>query len=420
MSRGNASSPSGPGRSDQYDMVQFGRRRPPRGRWAAWAVLLAAAVLAAVFVTAAHGRKPPAAAASGGTPAPAAPAPVVVSELGHRLLGATGSWELFGLAGGEVVRIQPAQGRITRTMIPPLLSTGPVSFLAGPGQVIIRPLDFVPGYLVPDGRPARELRGVLGNGGPVFPGPAPGQVWVPVGSGDHVSLSLARMDGTTLGASFPVPGGDSSLMAALADGGGYVLVPGASGWYDARPGAFHLVTRGAVVAVGPTRWLAVECHGKTHCTPVVIDSAGGARRILPGNALPWWHADADIFPGTISPDGSTAAVFGTGNAGTPTLHLIDLTSGADHQLAVQGPPGAGAMAWSPDSRWLFAAASPVQARTLIAVNARTRRAADLGITLPQVSQVAVESTPQPDDGRQPRQAPDDSRKRLVPRQYFRV
>jgi hypothetical protein len=62
------------------------------------------------------------------------------------------------------------------------------------------------------------------------------------------------------------------------------------------------------------------------------------------------------------------------------------------------------MAWSPDSRWLFAAASPVQARTLIAVNARTRRAADLGVTLPQVSQVAVESTPQPDNGRQPRQS----------------
>ena len=259
--------------------------------------------------------------------------------------------------------------------------------------MIIRPLDFVPGYLVPDGRPARELRGVLANGGPVFPGPAPGQVWVQAGSGDHVSLSLARMDGTTLGASFTVPGDDSLLMASLADGSGYVLVPGAGGWYDARPGAFHLVTTGAVAAVGPTRWLAVECHGTTRCAAVVIDSASGARRILPGNALPWWHAGAAIFPGTISPDGSTAAVFRTGNAGTSTLHLIDLTSGADDQLAVQGSPGAGTTAWSPDSRWLFAAASPVQARTLLAINARTRRVADLGVTLPQVSQVAVESTP---------------------------
>jgi len=35
----------------------------------------------------------------------------------------------------------------------------------------------------------------------------------------------------------------------------------------------------------------------------------------------------------------------------------------------------------------------VQARTLLAINARTRRVADLGVTLPQVSQVAVESTP---------------------------
>ena len=86
-----------------------------------------------------------------------------------------------------------------------------------------------------------------------------------------------------------------------------------------------------------------------------------------------------------------------GPAQTAILHLINLSTGSDRRVAMapaaQGPQGSPGLTWSPDSRWLFAAASPVQARTLIAVNVRTRRAADLGVTLPQVSQVAVESTP---------------------------
>jgi len=357
-----------------------------------WPVLLVVAALAAALAVAVtHSRKPPAATGHGGTPT-TAPAPVVVTEVGHRLLGATGNWALFGLTAGEVVRIQPAQGRITRTVVPALLSTGPVSFVAGPDQVIIRPLDFVPGYLVPDGRPARTLPGVLSNGGPVFPGPAPGQVWVQTGSGNHTALSLATVDGRKLGVSIRFPGGNASLLSSSSDGRGYFLVPWAGGVYDARPGALHLVTTGTVAAVGPTRWLAVEC-GSKHCADVVIDPASGARRILPGHALSGPPAGAAMFPGTISPDGSTAAVFRANQTGTLTLHLIDLTSGASYQLAVQGSPGEGTAAWSPDSRWLLVAASPIQARNLVAVNARTRRVGDLGVALPQVSQLTVENTP---------------------------
>jgi hypothetical protein len=392
VSPGSAPYPSGPGGSDQYDVVQFGRQRPPRGRWPIWPVLLVVAVLAAALDAAiTHSAKPPAATGHRGTPA-TAPAPVV-TEVGHRLLGATGNWALFGLAAGEVVRIQPAQGRITRTIVPPLQSTGPVSFVAGPDQVIIRPLDFVPGYLVPDGRPARALPGVLSNGGPVFRGPARGQVWVPAGSGGHTSMSLATVDGQRLGVSIRFAGGNAALLSSRSDGRGYFLLEWAGGVYDARPGALHLITTGTVAAVGPTRWLAVECGGSTHCADVVIDQVSGARRILPGLAVSGPPAGEAMFPGTISPDGSTAAVFRANEKGTFVLHLIDLASGADHQLAVQGSPGDGTMAWSPDSRWLFVAASPAQAGKLVAVNARTRRAAGLGVALPQVSQVAVEGTP---------------------------
>jgi hypothetical protein len=392
VSPANASHPGGRRGGEHDDVVRFGRQRPPR-RWPAWPVLLVVAALGAAFAAVTtHGGKQPAANAHGTTPG-AARAPVTVTEAGHRLLGAAHSWELFGLTAREVVRIQPAQGRITRTAVPPLASTGPVSFIAGPGQVIIRPLDFVPGYVVPDGRPARALAGLLSNGGPVFPGPAPGQIWVQAGNGDHTSMLLSGMGGKSLGASIRFPGGNASPLSSRSDGRGYVLVPWAGGVYDARPGGFHLITTGTVVAVGPARWLAVECGGDNHCADVVIDSASGARRILPRYALSGPPAGAAMFPGTISPDGSTAAVFRTNGAGTLVLHLIDLASGADDQLAAQGSPGAGTMAWSPDSRWLFVATSPMQDRRLLVIDARTRHVGDLGIALPQINQVTVENAP---------------------------
>jgi hypothetical protein len=103
-------------------------------------------------------------------------------SVGHPLLGVRAGWQLFGLARGrsypwpgEVVRIQLAAGRITETRFPALLSTGPVTLLAGRHQAIVRPLDYVPGYLVPDGARSVPLRGALQNGGIVSPGPRPGE-----------------------------------------------------------------------------------------------------------------------------------------------------------------------------------------------------------------------------------------------------
>ena len=72
-----------------------------------------------------------------------------------------------------VVRIELARGRITRTAVPPVDSSGPISFLAGPGSAIVRPLDAVAGYAVPDGiaaldagRPAGCLRPRAARTGP--------------------------------------------------------------------------------------------------------------------------------------------------------------------------------------------------------------------------------------------------------------
>ncbi len=220
----------------------MGPSRPRRQR--AWcrrpavtgvALMVAIIGVAAVLATgwlAGHGRRP----------GPAR-APVAVSETGHRLLGVTAGWQIFAYGPNQVLRIQPARGRITRTAVPPLRSDGPVFLAAGPGQVIIRPLDFVPGYLVADGRPARTLFGALSNGGIVIQGPQPGQVWWQAGNGSD-SMSLVWLDGRTTGVSMPLPAG---VWVITSDGRGDVLASSETGvLYDVTPGGFS--------AGSPGRW----------------------------------------------------------------------------------------------------------------------------------------------------------------------
>lgn len=320
-----------------------------------------------------------------------APALAAVSETGHRLLGVTAQWQVFGYGPNQVIQIQPARGRITRTAVPPLQSNGPVFFVAGPGQVIIRPLDFVPGYLVPDGHPARILSGALSNGGIAIEGPQPGTVWWQAGNGSD-SMSLVWLDGSTTGVSIPLPTG---VWVTTSDGRGDVLASSETGvMYDVSPRGVRRFT-GTPAAVGPTRWLIVDCRGagqrsagqagsgQSRCADVVINLETGARRTLPGPP-----PDTAGISGVIAPDGLVAAVFRGG--GSPlTLHLLNLASGADQRLGVrlaQGTPGPQTVAWSPDSRWLFVVAAD---GTLAAVSARTGQVQGIGVALPPVSQIAV-------------------------------
>jgi Tol biopolymer transport system component len=101
--------------------------------------------------------------------------------------------------------------------------------------------------------------------------------------------------------------------------------------------------------------------------------------------------------GVISPDGSTAAVAENGPNGVLTVHLIDLRTGSSRDLNVVlggsstdlsfgGDASEQSMAWSPDGRWLFVAASRGQ---LVVVSAPTGEVQSLGIRLPAVDQVAV-------------------------------
>ncbi len=322
----------------------------------------------------------------------------MVLTIGHRLLGVTAGWELFARGPADLVSVQLARGRITVTSVPPLETGNPmVFFLIGPHEVIIRSADFVPGYVVPDGGAAGRLTGPLAGSGPLIPGPDPGQAWIMSGSATDPSLSLLSLSGRPTGTIIRIPQGTVQLPAtAVSDGRGYVLMQaGTSGLFDAGP-TWDRPVNAIIEAAGPTGWLAVGCNAfYRHCHNEVINPASGARRLLPGPLVPGLYGvyEQSLPPlGVVSPDGSTAAVPWPDHYGNITLRLVNLSTGASHAVAVQlaASPSNQSLAWSPDDKWLFVAASGGR---LLAVNARTRHVQGLGISLPYVTQVAVRDAP---------------------------
>jgi hypothetical protein len=280
-------------------------------------------------------------------------------------------WQLFARTGQGLIRLDLARGRITHTPVPGFGSGGPVSFLAGPQRVLIRPLDNVAGFVIPDGKPAHELTGALSHGGPALPGPKPDQTWV---QGNR-QLRLARLDGTPLGSKIRFP--KKANYFPTADGRGYPLVDVPHhGSYEIRPGRGpRRITTGQVVAVGPSRWLVKPENPDNRCRYQVIDQRTDHRRCL--NPKSQLKLPSHAY-GMISPDGHTAAL-ARGTGVTTTLQFLDLADGADQTFDVSIPgqigliPGSGRLGngevvWSPDSTWLFVINSH---HHLVAINRHT-------------------------------------------------
>ena len=304
----------------------------------------------------------------------ASPPPVAVTTLGHSLLGATAGWELFARGAEEVVRIEPARGRITRTALPPLLSGAPVSFVVTADRAVVRSLDQVPGYVVPDGRPVRRLPAALDGGGAAFPGPAPGTVWV---RGGATMVLRGVADGRPR-AFVPVP---EPTAEVAGDGAGGLVFRATGGVYAATPAGLRRITSGALLAVGPSRWLTLECDAIHRCRPYAVDRATGARRAVPATLT------ADVPRGVVAPDGRTAAMFRFRRDGTPVPYLLDLTSGASLPLGVSiDQPGADSVVWSPDSRWLLTTATTGM---ITAVDPTTAVATEVGVSLTTPAQLAL-------------------------------
>ena len=316
----------------------------------------------------------------------ASPRPPTVINVGHPLLGVTAGWELFARGPNEVVAIQMARGQVTETYVPALQSGNPeVSFVIGSDEVMVASADRVPGYLIPDGRPAQLLTGPFADGGPVAPSPKVDQFWVMTGTTRQPTASLVTRAGRQAGDTIRFSSKELPN-TAVPDGRGYLLVIANPnyGVYDVGP-TFANRMPVQVSAVGPSRWLALACR-HPHCTNEVINPATGSHRTLPGPPL---RNNAWSYPplGVVSPDGSKAAVLAS-HSSKITLQLVNLQSGAVTPLDVPMDPSPSneCLAWSPDGKWLFIASAGGR---LIAVEPRTGQIERLAVQLPYITQVAV-------------------------------
>jgi hypothetical protein len=375
-------------------------RRPPTLRLAAGTAVIALAAAGAVVLTGTHSPRAASrnSASATGRQWYSVSRPVVVKALHHPLLGEHSDWALLAVGGGwepgaesgVVIRIQMATGLVSRTIMPPLASSGNAAVIAGPHQVIVRPMDYVPGYLVSDGGPARGLPAGLGQGGMTYPGPQPGQVWVTVsadaGADGYSVLRLATMNGTPVGQStLHVP---AAGLLSVPDGQGYALLQRGDAVYDVRPAGARLVADGTLVAAGPSAWLISRCRSASRCISTVIDPATSIRRTLPGSALagypiPSWP------PGVISPDGRLAALPSYWPGDRTAVRLVDLRTGTERSVtAALGGQGWPELTWSPDSRWLFWVAPGGAVKVM---DPRTGQVSGLGVALPPVTFLATRS-----------------------------
>lgn len=367
------------------------RRRDWR-RWAPWLSLLLAAVFALVFIatgdpdTSAHPPAPAPTTAARPTTSVSATTvtegAVSVTEVEGPLLGVTAGWEVIAHGPGTVSRIELAEGRITTTEIPTLRSTGPVTLLSGPDWVVVRPLDSVPGYFVPDGEPARELHGWLGGGGYVFPGPKPNQVWVE----DHSEetdestsmLWLLSVAGERVG-SMAVP---ATGWQVTSDHNGYVLAPMTGGTYVVRPEGVRRITTGKVDGVSPGHFLVTECDQQALCSRILIDRATGHRRIIHDDLV---SPVLDERREAIAPDGSIAV-----EVREHDLWVTDLSDGSARPHDVLIRPGAEfpdpGVVFSPDSEWLFGVDHRGE---IVAIDTDTFQTHELGVELPKASSLTI-------------------------------
>ena len=375
------------------DILDSNASAPMLSRWT-W--LAAAAVAALVIGFVVHGQAP--ARSSSATrlithsqrletpdaARPATVAPLTIVDVGHRLLPVVGRWDVFGLGPGVVVRIQPAQGRITTTRLPPGDGDSPQALVALPGRVIVRPATSGTGYVVADGARASGLTGLLSQAGPVVPGPHLGQLWVRTSSAaeDATRMTLLGPAGLLSGSSIVVPG-DGYLSA---DGTGHVM-------YTTRidnesiltaPGRWQVTTSGQLLAAGANKVVSIADDGSGRYSTVVTDVRTHRRRMFTSPGLV-----TDPILGPVAPDGRTAAVV-AGGPTTTTVHLLNLSTGALSVPGIALAAAAESLAWSPDGRWLFAA---TRGGLVVAIDSHTSTVHRLGVGLPRLNQLVVRPAP---------------------------
>jgi hypothetical protein len=281
-------------------------------------------------------------------PPDAAPVPdgeVVVTDLGRPLVGGP-PLDVFGFTQLEVVRVELATGRITRTGLGGMESLDVVPVRGG---VLVHSSEDGRGFFVPDDQPPRRIASTFGRPGPLLRGPDLDHVWVVSEPDPKAPMELVTLDGrpTLTG----VTGSVRPTSYPVPDGGGYLLVAGVSGTYWIGRRGPHRVTTGVILADGPTGWLVLEADGAGRRGGLLVERAGGRRPV------PFLSPDAPtrgeaVVGGTLSPDGRRAALYAGDPARPLRLEVVDLATGAAVPTGVRLFPGAVLRSprWSPDGR----------------------------------------------------------------------
>lgn len=330
---------------------------------------------------------------------PGSAKPPVTMRLPSAALPGQAGWRLLVRTSDAVLRIDPATGATTRTPVPRLRSTGPVSFLAGDDWAMVRPLDSVPGYLIRAGRAAEVLPNPLGSG-PVLPGWTPDTVWA-LGSG---GFQLLALDGSAVGPELTAwDNSDRPIGWPIPDGAGGMLIGAQSGFYDLTASGKRKISTGSVLAVGAAGFLVRDCS-VAPCEIIVVPRAPGFPTItsasIPRGASP-------VGVGSLAPDGATAALAMTrrnsssaaaisGATGqsvappagdpVPRLHLIDLRTGRVLRIDIQPAAADGSFVFSPDGTYLLAVDASGELQVVTVATGKVR-AMQIGSS--PIQQVAV-------------------------------
>lgn len=285
--------------------------------------------------------------------------------------------DLFARGENTVFRIETRAGRITTTPLAALDSTGPISLIAGPEQVLLRSMNEGPGYTVRDGQPARALTGRLGEAGTTLPGP-PNRLWISTHEWGS-PMTLVDFEGRSTGRTVnPGYGG------LVGDGAGGLLLSDVGGTYEATPAGARRLTRGVVLAVGPRHLLLADCDAQHICSSFLYDRSTRTQRRLARvqtNELP---------TGLISPNGRYAALATyPGNGESQLFGVIELLSG--RSLIPQGEIGmaefdtlAESHLWLPDNRLVG-----LRRGRLYVLDPNTGKIEEPGLGLPALVQITA-------------------------------
>jgi hypothetical protein len=263
-----------------------------------------------------------------------------VTELGAPVLASHTRTELIVHTLDSLLRINLDSGEVVRTQVPIIL-TGEQTFMAvGSRSVVLRPANYIQGYVVPDDGGSRPAPGLLADGTlGLFSNYD--QFWM------YLGQPTPRLEGVSF------DGGDQggietpNLVPWGPDGTGQVVLTGLGGAYVAGSVPnLQRITTGDVFAAGPTTWLVRECDDRHVCTMSTIDRESHHRTTFD---LPLLIAEpSPPVAGVIAPDGRIAAVV---MSRTQTVDIINLWSGIEFSIptaAIRVAP-----VWSLDGRYLF-------------------------------------------------------------------